>query len=290
MIIVAGGSGLLGRQIVGDLLARGQSVRALARDADRARTVLGDRVDIVAADIRNPAGLDAAVAGASMIISAVHGFLGGRGAGPVEVDERGTANLVQAAAATGAGLTLVSVIGAAADSSLELFRAKHAAEMHLRTSGVPWTIVRAGPYLETWLTILAETAGKSGRPMIFGRGRQPLDFVAVADVATVVTRACLDPALRGQVLEVAGPPVTMTELAHALQEARGWHGNLRHVPRPILRAAAILAGPVNPAFARKNRTALVMDTTTTKTRTVATDLLGRAPRNVAEVLSRPLPV
>ncbi len=293
MIVVAGGSGLLGRQIVSDLLAHGQSVRALVRDVERARALLDEHVDIVAADVRHPAALDTAVAGASMIISAVHGFLGGRGAGPVQVDQRGNANLVDAARAAGASLTLVSVIGAAADSNLELFRAKHAAEVHLRASGVPWTIVRAGPFLETWLAILTQTAGKSGRPMVFGRGRQALDFVAASDVAAVVSHAATDPGLRGQILELAGEPATMTDLAHALQAARGWHGPVRHVPRPVLRTLGTLARPVNPAFARKNRTALAMDTGTPTrsevTRREAARLLDRAPLTASDLLSTAQP-
>jgi len=285
VIVVAGGSGLLGRLVVSDLIARGERVRVLVRDSGRARTVLGDDVEVLAGDVRQTAGLDTALAGASVIVSAVHGFLGGRGAGPVEVDQRGNGTLVDAAAATGASVVLVSVIGAAADSNLDLFRAKHAAEHQLRASGSPWTIVRAGPFLETWLTVLTQTAGKSGRPVIFGRGDRPLAFVSAADVATVVSRAATDTTLHGQILEMAGEPVTMTALAHALQAARGWHGTVRHVPRPVLRTLGTLARPVHPAFARKNRTAAAMDTTGIATRTEAASLLGRAPLTASDVLS-----
>jgi hypothetical protein len=61
-------------------------------------------------------------------------------------------------------------------------------------------------------------------------------------------------------LQVAGEAITLSALAHALQEARGWHGELRHVPRPLLRALSVLARPLNPVFARENRVALAMDT------------------------------
>lgn len=284
-MVVAGGSGLLGRQVVSDLIARGEPVRVLVRDSGRARTVLGDGVEVLAGDVRQTAGLDKALAGASMIVSAVHGFLGGRGAGPFEVDQRGNANLVDAAAEAGASVVLVSVIGAAADSPLDLFRAKHAAEQHLRASGIPWTIVRAGPFLETWLTVLTQTAGESGRPLIFGRGERPLAFISAADVAAVVSRAATDTTLRGQILELAGEPVTMTALAHALQAARGWHRPVRHVPRPMLRMLGTIARPVHPAFARKNRTAVAMETTDTATRSEVVSLLGRAPLTASDVLS-----
>ncbi len=260
MIVVAGGSGLLGRLVVSELVARGETVRVLVRDAERARLACGDGVEVVAGDVRRRPGLDEAVAGAGVVVSAVHGFLGGRGAGPAEVDDRGNANLVDAAAAAGADVVLVSVLGASPDSPLELFRAKHRAEEHLRASATGWTVIRPAAYLETWLDILTTTAGTSGRPMVFGRGDQPIQFVSVADVANLVTRAATDPALRGRVMDAPGTPRTMTELAVALQQTRGWTGPPRHLPRAMLRSMAVAARPFRPAFARQNRTALAMDT------------------------------
>ena len=285
MIVVAGGSGLLGRQVVSDLLRRGERVRVLVRDPGRARAVLGGEAEVLIGDVRRT-DLDTVLTGASVVVSAVHGFLGGRGAGPAEVDHRGNTNLINAAATVGASVVLVSVIGAASDSALELCRAKHAAEQHLLASGVPWTIVRAGPFMETWLNILAQTANKSGRPVIFGRGDRPLAFVSATDVAAVVSHGATDTTLRGQLLEVAGEPMTMTELAHALQAARGWQGPVRHVPRPVLRALATLARPLNPAFARKNRAAVDLDLSGPDTPTEAASPLGRPPLTVSDVINR----
>lgn len=260
MIVVAGGSGLLGRHVVAALIGQGEKVRVLSRDTERARALFDDRVEIVRGDVRRRDGLDDAVVDAEMVVSAVHGFLGGRGAGPAEVDDRGNAHLVEAAAAVGAGVVLVSASGASADHPVDLFRAKFAAEQYLRGIGTPWVIVRPPAYLETWLGVLSKTAGASGRPLVFGRGVQPIPFVSVLDVAAVVTRAATDPSDRGRVIEVTGESITMNDLARALQDARGWSGPARHVPRPLLRALSVVAAPLSPAFARQNRTALAMDT------------------------------
>ncbi|MDQ1718168.1 MAG: hypothetical protein QOE89_2121 [Pseudonocardiales bacterium] len=285
MIIVAGGSGRLGQLIVTDLLARGEHVRVLVRDTERARALLGSGVEVLAGDVRRAAELRPLVDGASVVISAMHGFLGGRGAGPAEVDRLGNANLVNAAQAADAAVVLVSVLGAEADSRAELFRAKHAAEQQLRASGAAWTIVRAGPFLETWLGILTQTAGKSGRPLIFGRGAQPIPFVSAEDVAVVVSAAATDPALAGRILEVTGRPITMNEFASALQAARGWQGSARHLPRPVLRAFSMLARPINPAFARQNGTALVMDTAVLAADPAQSIALGSPRRTLTDVLN-----
>jgi uncharacterized protein YbjT (DUF2867 family) len=276
LIAVIGGSGLLGRQVVTELVDRGERVRVLVREAERARSLLSSEVEVLTHDVRRSAGLAEALAGASVIIFAAHGFLGGRGNGPIEVDRRGTGSVLKIAAATGAHVVLVSALGAAADSKLDLFRAKYAAEQQLRAAGRGWTIIRPGPFLETWLKILAETAEKSGRPLIFGRGNRPIGFVAAADIAALVVRAATDVKLRGQLIEVAGTPITMTELASAVQAARGRHGTFRHVPRPMLRLLAVLAQPIDPAFARKNRAALLLDTAPIGTSSDLIGLLGEA--------------
>jgi uncharacterized protein YbjT (DUF2867 family) len=261
VIVVAGGTGLLGSRVVAALLEQGQEVRVLTRDRARAEVVLGGRPQIVEVDVRRPDGMTDAVEGASTVVSAFHGFLGGRGEGPAEVDEAGNANLLTAARAAGAAVVLMSIIGASAGSPADLFRAKFAAEQELRASDVPWCIIRSGPFIETWQQVLQDTAGRSGRPLVFGRGEQPLAFIGVDEVAALAARAATDPTLLGQVLEIGGEPMTLGELAMAVQAANGRTSKPRHLPRAVLRVASVVARPFSPSFARKNRLALVMDTT-----------------------------
>jgi uncharacterized protein YbjT (DUF2867 family) len=261
VILIAGGTGVLGRELAAQLLAAGEGVRVLTRDPAKAERLLGGGVDIAVGDVRQPATLAQAMRGVAVVVSAVHGFLGGRGAGPQDIDVRGNAHLVDAAKTAGADVVLLSVLGASATSPIGLFRAKYAAEEQLRASGVAWTIVRPAAYLETWIDIMRQTAKKSGRPMVFGAGKQPIAFISAMDVAAVVARAATDAGLRGDVLEVSGPRLTMSELAEQVQRADGRTTAARHVPRPMLRLTAALARPVAPAFARQNKAALVMDTT-----------------------------
>ena len=93
--------------------------------------------------------LQRAVDGADVVVSAVHGFAGPGGVSPASVDRDGNRHLVDAAVRAGATVILMSVVGAAPDSPMELFRMKYAAEQHLRARGTPWTIVRSTAFLET---------------------------------------------------------------------------------------------------------------------------------------------
>lgn len=247
MILIAGGTGRLGTLVVRRLTARGVDVRVLTRDPARAGHLADSTAEVVRGDVRDQASVERAMNGIETVISAVHGFAGPGRVTPASVDRDGNANLVDAAAATGSDLVLLSVVGASPASPMELFRAKYAAEQHLRASGVPWTIVRATAFVELWAEIMK-------KPIVLGRGENPINFVSVDDVAAVVDRAVVDATHRGQILEVGGPQnMTFNELASLLQEIRGHPRNIRHVPRWLLRAMA----PV----ARQPRAAITMDTT-----------------------------
>jgi NADH dehydrogenase len=132
----------------------------------------------------------------------------------------------------------------------------------LRASAVDWTIVRATAFLELWIDVLTSTAARSGRPLVFGRGDNPINFVSVRDVAALVEHAVTDPAARGRILEIGGPDnLSFNQLAAAIQAAAGRTGTPRYVPRLALRLTAGTAGLLKPELGRQARAALIMDGT-----------------------------
>jgi uncharacterized protein YbjT (DUF2867 family) len=261
MILVAGGTGNLGRRVVGLLRSGGTQVRVLSRDVARASR-LGDGVDVVAGDVRDRASLPQALEGITTVVSAVHGFAGPGGVTPDSVDRLGNANLVAAAVAAGVqNFILVSIAGATADSPMELFRAKHDAETGLRGSPLAWTIIRPTAYTETWAMVMGEMLKSSGRVVVFGRGENPINFVSVTDVAHLILHAVGDAALRGRAIDVGGPDnMTFNQFAGALLRVTGKAGSIRHVPRRMLSAMLVVMRRLNPGLARKLEASLVMDT------------------------------
>ena len=261
MILVAGGSGRLGTLIVRRLAARSLCVRVLTRDRKRTAHLEPDGVEVIEGDVRERSSVDGAMVGVSTVVSAIHGFGDIGHVSPASVDRDGNRNLVTAAAAAKATVVLMSIVGASAEHPLDLFRMKYAAEQHLRASGTPWTIVRATAFAEFWLDLLDQTAGPSGRPVIFGRGINPINFVSVSDVAALVERVVVDSSARGETFEIGGPKnVSFNELAASLQRAAGRTAPPRHIPRPMLRLLAAVLGPVWPNRARQMRAAIAMDT------------------------------
>jgi Predicted nucleoside-diphosphate-sugar epimerases len=257
MILVAGAKGRLGSLVVSELAARGQSVRALVRSASEYRPPDGSGVEVTEGDVRDAAAVNRAAVGVDTVISAVHGMLGRSVHSLEDVDIAGNQNLVGAAVSHGVGrFVLLSMHGASDSNPLELARAKYHAEEALTASSLVGVIVRPAAFLETWLDVIA---GPGPRPLILGRGRNPINFVSVRDVASVVVQSALG-TFRG-VLEIGGPDnLTLEQFAGGLIEAGIRSGTPRRIPRTALRFTGWAARRIRPVVARLARSAVDLDT------------------------------
>lgn len=262
MILVAGGTGTLGTQVVRRLTDRGLDVRVLTRDPARASHLNGSQVEVMMGDANDPDTLRRAVADAQTVISAMHGFAGQDAGGPQAVDRDGNKNLIKAAVASGVDhVILMSIHGATPDHPLELYRMKASAERELRASLLAWTILRPTAYMETWARLIGEPVIKSGQTRVFGRGRNPINFVSAHDVARFVELATVDPALRGMMVEIGGPEnLSMEDVVETFRAATGKTVKTKHVPLPMMRVMSVLMRQVKPALASQIQAGVIMDT------------------------------
>ena len=106
MILLAGGTGTLGRRVVPLLVARGFDIRILARHAEVGTPNDDGKVQMVAADIRDRPAVDAAMTGVDTVVSMIQGFGGASALGPQVVDRDGNLALIQAAVATASAACL----------------------------------------------------------------------------------------------------------------------------------------------------------------------------------------
>jgi len=210
-VLVAGATGQTGKLIVSELQASGYEVRALVRDPAKARQVLGDKVEIVQGDIKDPATLTAAVAGTDAVISAV-GARGAKGPDrPEAIDYQGVKNLVDAAAAARSRQFILVSSRSVTQPDNPLNKMfgnvliwKLKGEDALRASGVPYTVVRPGG--------LSNAAG-GDKDVILEQGDtvKAQTIIARADVARICVEALKHPEARNRTFEAssrAGPPVT----------------------------------------------------------------------------------
>jgi len=249
-VVIAGGTGRLGRLLVDRFRARGEEVRVLSRAPEHA------------GDVRDPVALDRALAGASLVISAFSAF-GMKGVSPRGVDGEGNVNLIAAAEKHGVSrFVLVSALGASPDHPMELARMKHLAEQRLVASKLSWTILRPSTFIETFQMVLCAPLLDKGKTVVFGAARNPINFVSVHDVAAFAELAVSDPSLAGEVLEIGGPEnLSLVQFVEEFRSAVGATGSVKHIPRFMMRFLSQAARPFQPTFARMAQAGVLMDTT-----------------------------
>lgn len=223
LVLVTGGTGLLGHHLVPQLRDAGHDVRVLSRKR---------RADGVLGDLTTGDGLDEAVAGVGVIAHcATSPFRRTR-----ETDVEGTRRLIAAVERQDGPLPHVvfpSIVGID-ENPFRYYRHKVAAEQVVTHSGLPWTIVRATQFHE----LLDQSFTRMRGALLTFRGVR-FHPIAGSDVAgRLVELVGAPPA--GRVADLGGPEVrTMKDLARVYRKARG-------LRRPIV--SVPIAGKIARAF------------------------------------------
>ena len=236
LILVTGVTGYVGGRLVPELLARGDRVRVMARDASRlGGRSWASRVEVVEADVLRPATLDAAMAGVSAAYYLIHSM---SGSGDFAARDLEAASAF-GAAARAAGVAQIVYLGGLGDSTAELshhLRSRQQTGDALRASGVPVTELRAGVIVGSgslsfeMIRYLTERVPLMICPRWVYTRTQP---IAIRDVLAYLVAATETPACRGEVVEIGGADVlTYGEILTGYARARGLRRWL--VPVPVL--------------------------------------------------------
>ncbi|MBX6331664.1 MAG: SDR family oxidoreductase [Gemmatimonadaceae bacterium] len=185
-IVIIGGTGLIGSKVVPCLHAHGHEAVPASPDTG-VNTITGE-------------GLAQALAGAAVVVD-VSNSPSFEDAAVLTFFETSTKNLHAAEAAAGVGHHVaLSIVGCDRAPESGYLRAKVAQETLIRSSPIPYSIVRATQFFEFFKRIADEaTDGNTVRvpPVLF----QPM---AAADVANVVCEVAMGAPLNG-IVEVGGP-------------------------------------------------------------------------------------
>lgn len=202
LVLVAGASGRTGQQVVRELQGAGYRVRALVRNADSARQVLGDGIEYATGDVRQRPTLDAAMAGVRFVIVTIGATRKDPANGPEFVDYEGVRNLAQAAASAKADQIVVVSSAGVTQKDHVLNRMfdnvliwKGKGEDAVRASGVPYSIVRPGGLTD-------KPGGEAG--VRLEQGDKGTGVIPRADVARVCVAALKSAAARNRTFEVYG--------------------------------------------------------------------------------------
>ena len=233
-ICVTGASGFVGRHVVKELLSRGHVVRALVRDADKARAALGrhDDLHLVIGDILDDGALEALTSACDACVHLVGIIREAPGGQTFErMHVRATEAVLGACDRAGVRRYVhMSALGVGAEGVCEYQRTKHEAERAVRASALRWTIFRPGlihgPESE-FVSLVADWVRGKGLPgtflpyfsrsvedtsVLLGPVRQEIPVVApvsVNDVAWCFAEAIENESAIGEIYNLAGPD-TMT--------------------------------------------------------------------------------
>jgi uncharacterized protein YbjT (DUF2867 family) len=219
-ILVTGGSGTLGGLLVQRLTARGVAARVLSRrPAPAAQDVAGrdvagqglagrGQVGWASGDLKTDRGIDAAVAGAEVIVHCATG-LGDIGA---------ARNLIGAARRAGRPhLVYISIVGVDR-VPVGYYKSKLDVERQVADCGLPWTVLRATQFHQLILRGCEALARLPVMLVPAGTSFQPVD---ASDVADRLAELATGPAA-GRVPDLGGPEIRpAAELARMYLQARG---------------------------------------------------------------------
>ena len=292
-VVVLGGTGFIGGQLVPKLVAEGHAVTVLSRNRERRRNLLVlPSVKILSTDVYDRAALVQRFAGHDSVINLV-GILnetGGARFSRAHVDL--TATVIAACREAGVRRLLqMSSLNAGSEASRYL-KTRGEAETLVKNSGLDWTIFRPSIVYGRGDGLVSRFHGllKLSPVLPLARPRAKIAPVYVGDVVQAIARCVDDRATCGHVYELYGPEVYgLVRIVRSIRDT----AHLRRVVLPLpdalgwLQARVFDFVPGRP-FSSDNFKSLKLDSVGTRDGLAE---LGIAPRRfdvlLPELLARP---
>jgi uncharacterized protein YbjT (DUF2867 family) len=229
MILISGATGNNGQELIKQLTAAGERIRALVRNPAKAAHLKGANVELIAGDFDRPATLDAALRGvekAFLLTPVAEPFV-----------QWQTAFIQASQRAKVKHLVKFSGMGADAGSPSELLRLHYQTDEVLRKSGVPFTILRPNSFHQNILSS-ANTIKEQGA-FYWPLKNASQSTVDIRDINAVATNVFTTSGHEGKTYVITGPEaLTYAQVAEKLSSVLG--RKVQYVDVPLSAAAESL--------------------------------------------------
>ncbi|MAG36502.1 MAG: NAD(P)-dependent oxidoreductase [Dehalococcoidia bacterium] len=212
MILVTGATGTIGREVVKQLVAEGQPVRAFVRDLDRAAAIAAPGVELCEGDLADVSTIEAALLGVEQV------FLSST-PDPQQGELQG--NVVKAALrASVRHVVKMSIAGAHHAAAMAIARSHARIEQQLQNSRLPSTHLRPWLLMQFFFRYAADIQADDIFSAAAGDGR--VSMTDAHDVAAVAVAALTEDGHAGKTYELTGPEaISFADVAASLSDVLG---------------------------------------------------------------------
>lgn len=259
MILVTGGTGFVGREVVRRLREVGHRVRVLTRKLKHGHFLEDDPgIELCAGDVTDVESLHRAMDGVTAVVHLV-GIIAETSKVTFEmIHADGTRHVVAAAKKAGVKrLVMVSALGTRAHAASRYHSTKYIGEQAVRASGLDYTILRPsviyGPrdhLIQAFATFFRPPFSwlRAKLQPLPGGGESKVQPVYVQDVAEAAVRSLVAARTIGKTYDVVGPKaMTWKELFAAVLDRLGYPCVFEHLPvQTTVRAISLVLIPVLP--------------------------------------------
>jgi uncharacterized protein YbjT (DUF2867 family) len=212
MILVIGGTGNIGSEVVRLLGETDCEFRVLARDKPKAQAMLGSAGVVVEGDLSKPDTVMDAMRGVDKLFLVTPLHLN-------QIAMKSTA--IQAAKRAGVGRIVMSTgAGAGPDAGIEIGRWHGVSQEEVKETGIPCTFLQPGFFMQNFLMFAGpiRSAGEFYLPL----GDSRVSFVDARDIAAVGVAALTGDGHENRSYTITGPEaLTCAEAAGILSDTTG---------------------------------------------------------------------
>jgi uncharacterized protein YbjT (DUF2867 family) len=234
VVLITGATGRQGGAVIRHMLPKGWKLRALTRkpQGEEALSLARQGLEVVQGDLEDPASVARATIGAYGVYS-VQDFWA---VGAKREVHQGK-NVADSAKKAGVKHVVYSSVGGAErNTGIPHWESKWEIEKHIRSLGLPATVIRPVTFMETYYIDQVEIGLLKGKLADPVRGDKPYQTIATDDIGAFVALAFERPTeFIGKELEIAGSELTNLEAAKTFSRVLGKPVKFQKLPLPLVR-------------------------------------------------------
>ncbi len=237
MIFITGGTGFVGRRLVGRLRAENKDVRVLVHRA-KLDYLINLGAEVVKGDILDSAGLDDAMSGCDTVIHMV-GVWRANMKTYRRLHIEGAKNVLKAAKAAGIKRFIyISAMGVSLNIATGFYLTKAESEVAVKDANVDYTIFRPAVIIgagDMFTTALVDVIKSSPIVPVLGDGKVLLQPLWVDDLVECIYKSLSLPKTIGQTYDIAGAKARpYDDILDILMDVLGVSKSKIHMPLGLL--------------------------------------------------------